>query len=234
MARPLRLIEAGLAFHVTARGNYRQTVFFSDHDRAEYLDLLQRYAGVEGLEILGWCAMTNHVHLLVVPQRRESLSRCLQRVQSEYSRRLNQRHGPRTGHLWQSRFYSCPLEGQAVWTVLRYIECNPVRAGLVPEAWESGWSSAAVHCSFQPAPAFLSAREWAALWSAQRWQSVLAHGQDERQIAAIQEASRRGLPFGSDQFVKQMGHRAGRNLIARSVGRPRVRSASGTAAGMLP
>ena len=114
-----RLVEAGSFFRVTVRGNYRQNVFFSDQDRAEYLGLLAHHAALEGLDILGWCCMTNHIHLLAVPQRRESLARSMRRVQSDCSQRLNRRHGWRSGHLWQSRFYSCVASGDTAWTVLR-------------------------------------------------------------------------------------------------------------------
>src|SRR5271163_3174793 len=82
MGRQARLVEAGIAFHLTARGNYRQPVFFSDEDRAEYLRLLARYAGLEALDILGWCLMTNHVHLLAVPRQRAALARTMMRTQS--------------------------------------------------------------------------------------------------------------------------------------------------------
>jgi putative transposase len=77
MARQARLIESGIAFHITARGNYRQTVFFSEEDRAEYLDLLARCAAAEDLEILGWRLMTNHAHLLAVPRKTTSLARTM-------------------------------------------------------------------------------------------------------------------------------------------------------------
>src|SRR5271165_6007216 len=146
MARQARLVETDVAFHITARGNYRQTVFFSDQDRAEYLELLGRHATLEELEIFGWCLMTNHTHLLAVPRQRAALARTMRGTQADYSQRLNRRIGSRCGHLWQSRFYSYPLAGDAVWTVLRYIELNPVRAQLVARAEQSSWSSAAIHC----------------------------------------------------------------------------------------
>jgi len=69
------LVASGVAFHIVARGNYRQTVFFADGDHEEYLSLLGRHAASESLEILGWCLMTNHVHLLVVPQQRKAPSK---------------------------------------------------------------------------------------------------------------------------------------------------------------
>ena len=222
MARQARLVESGIAFHVTARGNYRQTVFFSDEDRAGYLDLLARYAAVEGLEILGWCLMTNHAHLLAVPRKTTALARTMRRTQADYAQRLNRRHGSRSGHLWQSRFYSCPVEGDAAWTVLRYIESNPVRASLVREAEQSPWSSAAMHCGLRAVSPLLSISEWERLWTHARWQSVLAHGAEEREIDSIRAATMRGLPFGDQDFVVAFERRVGRELVVRRVGRPRV------------
>src|SRR5271165_18812 len=199
MARQARLVETDVAFHITARGNYRQTVFFSDQDRAEYLELLGHHAALEGLEIFGWCLMTNHIHMLAVPRQRAALARTMRRTQSDYSQRLNRRVGSRCGHLWQSRFYSCPLAGDAVWTVLRYIELNPLRAQLVARAEQSSWSSAAIHCGLRPPHQLLSMTEWECEWTPARWQSVLALGAREREFEAIRQATQRGLPLGDQR-----------------------------------
>ena len=222
MARQSRLVEPGLAFHITARGNYRQTVFYNDRDRSEYLDLLGNHADLEALEVLGWCLMTNHVHLLAIPRKPASLARTMMRTQAGYAQAVNRRHGTRCGHLWQSRFYSCPLSGDAVWTVLRYIELNPVRAHLVPSAEHSPWSSAAIHCGSRSSPSLLSLTEWQSLWTPDRWRSVLAHGPDERELEGIRHATQHGLPFGNQEFISDLERRCGRPLAVRSVGRPRL------------
>ncbi len=133
MSREPRLVLAGTALHITARRNYRHNVF-DPENHAGYLNLLARYAASEGLQILGWCLMSNHVHLLGVPEHRDALARTMKRTQADHAQRVNRRQGRRAGHLWQSRYYSCPMAGDAVWTVLRYIELNPVRAGLAPSA----------------------------------------------------------------------------------------------------
>ena len=225
MARQARLVETGTAFHVTARSNYRQTTFYNGADRTEYLELLARNSRLEGLDVLGWCLMTNHVHLLAVPGQPDSLARTMRRTQAAYSQRLNPRHGSRSGHLWQSRFYSCPVEGDAVWTVLRYIELNPVRAGLTERAEASDWSSAPAHCGAQAAPPLLTVGWWAQLWTPERWRSVLARGEEEREIEAIRQATRHGLPLGDCGFVAQFERQTGRPMSIRPVGRPRVMAA---------
>jgi putative transposase len=227
MSRESRLVEPGVAFHVTARGNYRQDVFIAADDRTSYLKLLSLRAEQEGLDLLGWCLMSNHIHLLVVPTKQDSLARALKRTQGEYAQAVNRRCGRRAGHLWQSRFYSCPLNGDAVWTVLRYIELNPVRAGLVATAETSLWSSASIHCGLAQAPPFLSLTWWSKLWTPERWRSVLAIGPDERQAEAIRQATQRGMPLGDDAFCERVATQAGRALKARPVGRPPTRTLAG-------
>jgi putative transposase len=227
VAREARLVETDTALHVTARGNYRQSVFLSDEDRAEYLELLGHHAVLEGLEIFGWCLMANHIHVLAVPRQRAALARTMRRAQSDYSQRLNRRLGSRRGHLWQSRFYSCPLAGDAVWTVLRYIELNRVRAHLVVTAEQSPWSSAAVHCGLRTAPPLLSMTEWERVWTPERWQSVLAHGAGEREFDVIRQASQRGVPVGDESFIAGFERNAGRTLAIRPVGRPPLISTAG-------
>jgi putative transposase len=95
VARQARLVEAGTVFHVTARGNFRQTTFYTAEDRAEYLDLLTRYCALETLDLLGWCLMSNQVHLLAVPGRVESLARVMKRTQAAYAQRFNRRRDSR-------------------------------------------------------------------------------------------------------------------------------------------
>ncbi|MCU0914657.1 MAG: transposase [Planctomycetes bacterium] len=135
------------AHHITQRGNNRQDVFFVDDDRRVYLQLLQEQAGRYGLEVLAYSLMTNHVHLVAIPQAEDALAKAVGRTHFRYTQYLNRFHG-RSGHLWQGRFYSCALEGRHVWTAIKYVELNPMRAKLCRRAWEYVWSSAAAHTHF--------------------------------------------------------------------------------------
>ncbi|MBI4874775.1 MAG: transposase [Acidobacteria bacterium] len=144
MARVARVVVPGCMHHVTQRGNHRQAVFFGDADRRVYLSTLWDSAARHGLEVIGHCLMSNHVHLLVVPQKEDSLAKTLARVSNAYARWQHVRQ-QQTGHLWQDRYYSCALDQAAAWEALRYVELNPVRAGLVRRAWEWEWSSARAH-----------------------------------------------------------------------------------------
>jgi putative transposase len=105
---------------------------------------LEEHGAEAGLRMLAYCLMPNHVHLVVVPERMDSLGVVFRRVHGRYAQYLNVRRG-RSGHLWQNRFFSCALDGNHLSVALRYVERNPVRAGLVAEAESYTWSSARAH-----------------------------------------------------------------------------------------
>jgi len=96
------------------------------------------------VRVWGWCLMSNHVHLVLLPDREDSLSLLMRRVHGRYAQYYNTRWG-RTGHLWQNRFFSCILGIEHLWAALAYVERNPIRAGIVHSAAEYQWSSAAAH-----------------------------------------------------------------------------------------
>ena len=114
----------GLPHHITQRGTDRQRVFYTDSDREVYLSLLRISAEQARLRILAYCLMTNHVHLVAVPEEASSMMVALRRAHGRYAAYLNVRRA-RTGHLWQNRFYSCALDGPHTRVALRYVERNP-------------------------------------------------------------------------------------------------------------
>jgi putative transposase len=109
MPRIARIVIPGCPHHVVQRGNNRQDVFFGDDDRRRYLSILREQAQRHALNIFGYCLMTNHVHLIVIPSTEKSMPQAIGRTHWIYAQYLNRRHG-RSGHLWQNRFYSCVLE----------------------------------------------------------------------------------------------------------------------------
>jgi putative transposase len=159
MPRLARLVIPGIPHHVTQRGNNRQDVFFVDDDRRVYLALLEQHAERYGVEVLGYCLMGNHVHVIAVPPREDSLAKALGRTHFLYTQYLHRLHG-RSGHLWQNRFFSCALDEPRCWTALCYMERNPVRARVVREAWRYRWSSAAAHCGAGEADGWLELGRW--------------------------------------------------------------------------
>lgn len=129
MGRIGRVVAIGEAHHITHRGVARQAIFHSERARSLYLQVLGEQAAQHKVQILCYCLMTNHVHLVAIPQRREALARMVRFAHGPYAQYANTELG-RTGHFWQNRFYSCPVENTAVGRVLAYVELNPVRAGL--------------------------------------------------------------------------------------------------------
>src|SRR4051812_26115504 len=159
MARFSRVVLPEVPHHVTQRGNGRQVAFLCDEDRITYVELLRKYSAFHGLGLLGYCLMSNHVHLVVVPHALDSFSQTLKHVHGRYAAYWNAKRSA-SGHLWQGRFYSCPLEEGHLWEALRYVELNPVRAKLVaaPEQWR--WSSAAAHCTGSCSDGWLEMERW--------------------------------------------------------------------------
>jgi putative transposase len=111
--------------HLTQRGNERRDLFFTASDRQADLRLLRKYAELYCVEILGYCLMTNHVHLVAIPAAAGSLARLMRAVQMRYSQ---YRHALEagSGHVWQGRYYSCPVEPACFAAVMRYVELNPL------------------------------------------------------------------------------------------------------------
>ena len=220
MPRTSRVVIAGCAHHVTQRGNNRQDVFFVDDDRRVFLAILAEAAERFELVIDGYCLMTNHVHLVVTPGHETSLAEALKRTNQLYAQYVNRFHG-RSGHLWQDRFFSCPLDEVHYWRALVYIERNPVRARLRRKAWRWPWSSAAAHCEGKDPTGLLDLAEWSKQMDMQRWRHLLTLADDEQQVARLRLCTSRGRPLGSDKFVAKLETLVGRRLRPLPRGRPR-------------
>lgn len=152
MARLPRLSAAGFPHHVIQRGNNRQAIFVDASDHARYLALLRDAAAQHAIAIHAYVLMPNHVHLLVTPQEQAGLSRFMQALGRRYVRWFNDRHG-RTGTLWEGRFRSTVIEADRyLLACMRYIELNPVRAGLCAEPAQYRWSSYAHHAGLAVDP----------------------------------------------------------------------------------
>lgn len=220
MPRNPRCVLPGVAYHVTQRGVDRADVFFSQADRETYLRLVEDHRADADARILAWCLMTNHVHWVLVPQREDSLAVLFRRVHGRYAQYLNARRG-RTGHLWQNRFFSCPVAAATLEIAVRYVEWNPVRAALVerPEAYR--WSSAAAHLRGPEAERIhlLDWSYWHERGGAEAWQRSLDGLEDPRETRRLKRATYAGAPFGPAEFVASMEHQFGRQW--RTPGRPK-------------
>jgi putative transposase len=209
-----------IAYHVTQRGVNRENVFYSELDRKTYLHLVEDQLQETGVRVLAWCLMTNHVHWVVVPDREDSLSVLFRRVHGRYAQYLNAKRR-RTGHLWQNRFFSCPVAAEREEIVLRYVEWNPVRAGMKQRAEEYKWSSAAAHLSGPEGEGIpiLDWTYWSERGGASEWRRRLDVVEDVRDVQRLRRATYAGAPFGPLGFVEIMEDRFGRQWLGS--GRPR-------------
>jgi putative transposase len=141
MPRKPRFYLPGIPAHVIQRGNSRQAVFFSDEDYTAYLDWLKEGAEKHGCALHAYVLMTNHVHLLMTPQTRDAISKTIQFVGRHYVTYINHTYG-RSGTLWEGRHKGCLISSEEyLFSCMRYIEMNPVRAGMVDTPAEYPWSS---------------------------------------------------------------------------------------------
>jgi len=225
-----RVVAVGVPHHITQRGNARQDIFVNDSVRRAYLRLLRQHARVNRLRVLAYCLMTNHAHIVAVPEHDASLANTFRHAHARFAQYWNtlfSRDGfHRDGHLWQNRYYSCPVEDAALWRVIAYVERNPLRARLVRRAGEYLWSSAPAHVSGHDPAGLLDMAWWAECWEPAEWRAILAEGAPEEagageEILAIRRATYTGRPYGSDAFIEELGRRLGRRLDRQKGGRPR-------------
>jgi len=209
MPRMARVVVPNYPHHVTQRGNRRQQTFFSVDDYRAYLKLLANAKWKAGVEVWAYCLMPNHVHLVVVPEHKDSLSVFFSDAHRQYSRQVNDREGWR-GHLWQERFHSFAMDEQYLLATVRYTELNPVRARLCsrPENWK--WSSVHAH---------LKARDDALvtvspmLERISNWPGYLDIQSSDPHLDAIRKHARTGRPIGNKAFLISLEHLTGRCLV---------------------
>jgi putative transposase len=215
-----RVVAVGLPHHITQRGNGRRDVFVNGDLKHIYLDLLREQAANYRLRILGYCLMTNHLHLVAIPEAEHSMAGTLRHAHGRFAQYWNTARGG-VGHMWQNRYYSCPLEATRVWAVLRYVELNPVRGGMVAEALQYRWSSAAAHASGFDTSGVLDMNWWRGEWTKGDWKAALQADTESTGADAIRRATYGGRPLGDTDFVASLERRLGRTLAARPGGRPK-------------
>ena len=209
MPRRPRFCPVGFPIHVIQRGNNRQTLFTSDADMAAYAHWLEDGALKFQVDVHGWVFMTNHVHLLVTPRSDNGVSRLMQSLGRRYVGHFNYSYA-RSGTLFEGRFRSCLVqENQYFLTCLRYIELNPVRAGMVRDPGDYRWSSHRAHAFgapvkfWKPHDLYLSL----ASNSAERqsnWRKIVGEAMDNDTISKIRHCTNTGLMLGSEKFRDQV------------------------------
>ena len=219
MPRTARIVIADYLYHVTQRGNYRQLVFEEDRDRINYLQLIQKYSLKYQLDIFAYCLMPNHVHFIVRPRQKESLSQTFCRVHQIYSTYFHGKRGIK-GHLWQERFYSCLLHGDHIRNAVRYVERNPVRAKLAYRPWEYVWSTAMAHLGREYKLIKLAdIREYLDISS---WQDYLMGDETDNELKIIRQATLKNQVLGPVEFVKRLEEKLHRMILKKSRGRPKT------------
>ena len=221
MPRLPRVVVVDVAHHVTQRGNARQVILANDADRLTYLELLRQYSRLYPVSLLGYCLMSNHVHLVAVPHTADALSQSLKQAHGLYAMYWNARRSL-TGHVWQGRFYSCPLDELHLWAALRYVELNPVRAGMVvsSELWR--WSSAAAHCGLASPDPMLEMERWKKRWTVAEWREFLAAAVTADELSDLRQYTHTGRPLGCPEFVASVEEQTQRTLVPRKGGRPKA------------
>jgi len=218
MVRQARIVIPGYVYHVTQRGNYQQDVYHSDNDYIEYLKLIGIYSKKWELQILAYCLMRNHVHLIVIPKNQQSMALGIGQAHMEYSKYFNEKMD-RAGHLWQGRFFSCILDGRHLMAAVRYVECNPVRAGIVKNAWEWRWSSARYHMGMGKTQ--LNLDNIHRYLDVTSWREYLSSNDDEKIIETIRTSTRQGRILGDKEFINNLEAVAGCPVTKRPRGRPK-------------
>jgi putative transposase len=212
-------------YHVINRGNNRQPVFHGDGDYEAFLKAIADLKERKEFDLYGYCLMGNHIHLLIRP-RDDTISRIVQSLLVSHTQRYHRFHHS-GGHVWQGRFKSPVIQDdEHLLTVLRYIEANPLRAGMVERAGEYRWSSFGNHGDGRPDSLLAAVTPYEALAASEatrqrRWSAFVHQTPDDVELAAIRRSNETGLPYGERTWVGRLCRRLKLDLTIRPRGRPR-------------
>ncbi|MBU0502961.1 MAG: transposase [Candidatus Omnitrophota bacterium] len=221
MTRIARVVARGLPHHITQRGNYQQDVFSDVHDRKQYLEWIKEYSKQYGLCILAYCLMQNHVHFVGIPAENDSLAKTFNIAHMRYAQYFNKKLQQR-GHLWQGRFYSCALDEAHLILAVRYVERNPVRAGLVKKPWEWEWSSALAHTNQQKDKIFEFENFFEITgMSYNYWRNYIDYSEEGNILQNIRKYTLTGRPLGTSGFIETLEKNLHKRLFQLPVGRPK-------------
>ena len=218
MPRTSRIVIPGVPHHVVQRGNRRQPIFFSVADRDRYVDWLAEGCRRFATTCLGWCLMNNHVHLILVPSTADGLRGPIASAATRLSQRINLSQQT-SGHLFQGRYASYAMDEAHLMIALRYIENNPVKAGLVDAAERWAWSSAAAHVARRP-DRLVSGREFAE--AVPNWRAMLARGLEaaEDEDLVVETALLSGRPRAGPAWLAAHASHIGDRATPGRRGRP--------------
>ena len=223
MPRRQRLCPAGVPQHIVQRGNNRQVCFTSDKDIAAYANWLAEAAGKYDVAIHAWVFMTNHVHLLATPRREGGISAMMQYLGRYYVRNFNLTY-QRTGTLWEGRFHSCLVQSEAyLLACQRYIELNPVRAGLVADPADYKWSSYRANGMGIESKLITYHQLYLSLGKSKlerikNYRDTFASEIDKELLSDIRYATNKGLILGTDKFKTEVAILTGQRTLPKKRG----------------
>ncbi len=217
MARIARVVAANYPHHITQRGNRRQDTFFCEDDYRCYKKLMAEWCSKFGVQIWAYCLMPNHVHLIAVPESEDGLRRAIGEAHRRYTRQVNFREQWK-GHLWQGRFASFLMDENYLLATTRYIELNPVKAGLVKNPEKYLWSSTQAHIAGLDDDLV---RVKPLLRMVDDWRKFLSSPSTEEENALIRRHEQTGRPLGSVKFINRLENKLSRILIPQKGGRPK-------------
>lgn len=214
MARLARIVVPGCPHHVTQRGNRLQKTFFCEGDYREYIRLMAEWCQKHAVAIWAYCLMPNHVHLIAVPEDEEGLAKAIGEAHRRYTRYINFREGWR-GYLWQGRFASYAMDQNHLIAAARYVELNPVKAGLAEYPGDYPWSSAKAHLINKDDDLVHATP---LLEIIKDWERLLASGMPASDENRIEQHSKTGRPLGDNHFLETVERKTGRTVRPRKPG----------------
>ncbi len=226
MSRRSRIIVSGIPLHIIQRGNNRQACFFAGDDYLFYLDWLKELAKLSSCSVYCFVLMTNHVHLLITPKNADSAGNLMKRLGQRYVQYINRTY-ERSGTLWEGRFRSCIIQAQEyLFSCQRYIEMNPVRAGLVQHPGEYRWSSYGFngqgerpslikpHILYKKLGQTNKERQ-------QAYRDLFRYELNPGDIDKIREATNGNFACGDNRFNEEIAEILGRRVTPGKAGRPK-------------
>jgi len=208
-----RVVLPGIPHHVTQRGVRGMDIFRSELDRLFYLKMMKQYCNRYSLSIVTWCLMSNHVHLIAVPDEKRSLAKAVGEAHKGYTGTFNKRNNEK-GFLFGGRFFSTPMDRQHFYAAVRYVLRNPVRAGIVEDPMEYRWSSVRFNAGREEQDPLIESNDrlnWVT-----HWEEYLKS--DPEEIDVIRASTRTGRPCGGEEFLTLAETITGRDLRKHSPG----------------
>jgi len=214
MARMARVVVPGIPHHIIQRGNRRMETFFSDADYREYMYLMAEWCNRCKVEVWSYCLMPNHIHIIAIPETEDGLRRAIGEAHRRYTRYINFQKGWK-GHLWQGRFASFPMDERYTLATARYIELNPVKAGMVNRAEEYPWSSAKAHLRREDN---ILVKVEPLLDINPSWSELLLSESSEEEYEKLRRHERSGRPLGTEAFLDHLEALTSRKLRKQKPG----------------